>query len=446
MADSEVKARRKLEEAEKKSRGGGGFLGKLFGGSGADEAADLFIQAGNLFKMAKLWKDAGDAFVRAAEIHGSKSDSKHDCASQYAEAANCYRKVNPQVAVDCLLKTSEIYTDMGRFNMAAKNHVAIAELFESECPDTEQCIQHYQKAADYYKGEEAKSSATKCLIKVAQYAAQLEQYQKAISVFEEIALWEADHPTLKYAAKNHFFQSLLCYLCIDPLDAQHALKRYEDASPSFADTREAKLIKDLIACLEDGNEELFTDTVKAFDKVSRLDQWHTSLLVKIKRAISKEDEEDLKDNSNKDSSYMSDAEIDYWRTKYSLLEEQFKQQKNRNEELEERLLHMVEKIEAEKKQLAEEIHTLTRKLEHLTSKGTCTENGDTNESYEPEDPSIPRIDVQLSRTSKQKVILGSRSMDSSHETKGCHHFPVLAFEEGLIYGFRWVKGSVVKIV
>ncbi|VDM70225.1 unnamed protein product, partial [Strongylus vulgaris] len=190
---------------------------------------------------------------------------------------------------------------MGRFNMAAKNHVTIAELYENECPDMELCIQHYQKAADYYKGEEAKSSATKCLIKVAQYAAQLEQYQKAISVFEEIAMWEADHPTLKYAAKNHFFQSLLCYLCIDivgscssfvwifgfsllciftelqqldcpmlifkdwlelkicisrysqyhfgtklskfNLDAQHALKRYEEASPSFADTREAKFIK-----------------------------------------------------------------------------------------------------------------------------------------------------------------------------------------------------------
>ncbi|KHJ81657.1 hypothetical protein OESDEN_18655, partial [Oesophagostomum dentatum] len=73
------------------------------------------------------------------------------------------------------------------------------------------------------------------------------------------------------------------------LDAQHALKRYEDASPSFSDTREAKFIKELIACLEDGNEELFTDTVKSFDKISRLDQWHTGLLVKIKRAISKEE-------------------------------------------------------------------------------------------------------------------------------------------------------------
>ncbi|PIO66911.1 zinc finger, C2H2 type [Teladorsagia circumcincta] len=46
MADSEVKARRKLEEAEKKTRGGGGLLGKIFGGGGSDEAADLFIQVG----------------------------------------------------------------------------------------------------------------------------------------------------------------------------------------------------------------------------------------------------------------------------------------------------------------------------------------------------------------------------------------------------------------
>lgn len=48
-----------------------------------------------------------------------------------------------------------------------------------------------------------------------QYAAQLEDYKKAIKIFEEVATWEADHPTLKYAAKNHFFQALLCYLCTD---------------------------------------------------------------------------------------------------------------------------------------------------------------------------------------------------------------------------------------
>ncbi|MFH4978861.1 hypothetical protein AB6A40_005570 [Gnathostoma spinigerum] len=293
MAENEAKARKKLEEAEKKAKGGGGLFG-FFGGNKADEAADLFVQAGNLFKICKLWKEAGDAFVRSAELHAANGDAKHETASNYAEAGNCYRKINPQQAVECLQKTAEIYTDMGRFNMAAKNHCAIAELYESECPDMEQCMAHYQKAADYYKGEESRSSATKCLVKVAQYAAQLEQYKTAIQIFEEVAIWEADHPTLKYAAKNHFFQALLCHLCVDLLDTQHALKRYEEISPSFADTREYKLIKDLILCLEEKNQEQFTDTVKAYDKISRLDQWHTLLLVKIKRSCGEEEEDDLK--------------------------------------------------------------------------------------------------------------------------------------------------------
>ncbi|RCN44726.1 hypothetical protein ANCCAN_09241 [Ancylostoma caninum] len=146
---------------------------------------------------------------------------------------------------------------------------------------------------------------------------------------------------------------------------------------------------------------------------------------------------------------MSDAEIDYWRTKYSLLEEQFTIQKNRNEELEERLLHMVEKVESEKKQLADEIDALTRKLEFLTRKSGNIENGDADELDEPEDPAmtVPQGGVQLLRTSERKVVLGTRAGGSAPQgMEGYHHFPVLAFDEGLIYGFRWVKGSVVKIV
>ncbi|VDN05249.1 unnamed protein product [Thelazia callipaeda] len=250
--------------------------------------------AGNLFKISKLWKEAGDAFVRSAELHAAATDQKHDVASNYAEAANCYRKVNPQKAIDCLMKTAETYTDMGRFNMAAKYHCTMAEIFESEAPDMAQAMTHYQEAADFYKGEESRSSATKCMIKVAQYAAQLEDYRRAIKIFEEVATWEADHPTLKYAAKNHFFQSLLCYLCTDLLDTQNALKRYEEISPSFADSREYKFVSELISCLEDKNQAKFTETVKAFDKISRLDQWHTSLMVRIKRSCGDEDDDDLK--------------------------------------------------------------------------------------------------------------------------------------------------------
>jgi alpha-soluble NSF attachment protein len=39
-------------------------------------------------------------------------------------------------------------------------------------------MQHYQLAADYFRGEESNSAANKCLVKVAQYAAQLDNFEK----------------------------------------------------------------------------------------------------------------------------------------------------------------------------------------------------------------------------------------------------------------------------
>uniref|UniRef100_A0A914V3L6 Alpha-soluble NSF attachment protein n=2 Tax=Plectus sambesii TaxID=2011161 RepID=A0A914V3L6_9BILA len=295
MADNEAKALKTFQEAEKKCKGGGGFLGGLFGGSKADEAAELYIKAANLYKIAKKWNEAGNSFIKSAEMQTARGDAKHEAASNYADAANCFRKVNPQLAIDCLLKTAEIYTDMGRFTMAAKHHTTIAEMYETECPDLEQSMNHYQKAADYYKGEESKSSANKCLLKVAQYAAQLEQYKKAIDIYEEVGTSAADSSLLKYSAKDYFFRALLCHLCVDLLNAQHALKRYEELHPAFSDSRECKLIKDLILCLEEQNADQFTEAVKNYDKISRLDQWHTTLLVKIKRSCGEgEAEDDLK--------------------------------------------------------------------------------------------------------------------------------------------------------
>lgn len=74
----------------------------------------------------------------------------------------------------------------GRFTIAAKHHISIAEIYETELVDIEKAIAHYEQSADYYKGEESNSSANKCLLKVAGYAAQLEQYQKAIDIYEQV--------------------------------------------------------------------------------------------------------------------------------------------------------------------------------------------------------------------------------------------------------------------
>lgn len=49
------------------------------------------LQAGNLFKMAKLWKEAGDAFVKAAEIHGPAVSNFSSCVS----ALRSFRELIP---------------------------------------------------------------------------------------------------------------------------------------------------------------------------------------------------------------------------------------------------------------------------------------------------------------------------------------------------------------
>lgn len=174
---------------------------------------------------------------------------------------------------------------MGRFTIAAKHHQSIAELYESEAVDLDRSVQHYEQAADYFRGEESNSSANKCLLKVAQYAAQLEKYEKAIQIYQEVATNSLESSLLKYSAKEYFFRAALCQLCVDHLNAQHALDRYLHQYPAFQDSREYKLVKNLIEHIEEQNLDGFTDAVKDYDNISRLDQWYTTILLRVKKQL-----------------------------------------------------------------------------------------------------------------------------------------------------------------
>ncbi|XP_066158856.1 alpha-soluble NSF attachment protein isoform X2 [Euwallacea fornicatus] len=283
MSTNEQKAQQLVAEAEKKL-GPRGFFGSLFGGSRVEDAIECYQRAANLFKMAKNWPSAGSAFNEAANLH-LRAGSRHEAATNYVDAANCYKKSNINEAVNCLLRAIEIYTDMGKFTMAAKHHQTIAELYENDSADLEKAVQHYEQAADYFRGEENNSSANKCLLKVAQYSAQLENYDKAIQIYQDMASSSLENSLLKYSAKEYMFRAALCHLCVDVLNAQHALERYLQQYPAFQDAREYKFVKTLIEHIEEQNVEGFTDTVKDYDEISRLDQWFTTILLKIKKQL-----------------------------------------------------------------------------------------------------------------------------------------------------------------
>jgi alpha-soluble NSF attachment protein len=75
------------------------ILNKFFhcfirGASKVDEAIECYQRAANLYKMAKKWSQAGQAFCEAAALH-LKAAGRHDAATNYIDAANCYKKSEP---------------------------------------------------------------------------------------------------------------------------------------------------------------------------------------------------------------------------------------------------------------------------------------------------------------------------------------------------------------
>ena len=54
---------------------------------------------------------------------------------------------------------------------------------------------------------------------------------------------------------------------------------------TFPSTREAKFVTALLDALEEGNEEAFTAVVFEYDQVTKLDNWKTAILLKVKRGL-----------------------------------------------------------------------------------------------------------------------------------------------------------------
>jgi len=256
-----------------------------------EDAAEAFSKAANLFKMAKKWDEAGKAFIKVAECQ-LKLDSKHEAATSFASAATCFRKSNNAEAVECLKNAVELFTGEGRFAIAAKNQREIAEIYEADL-DFEKAILAYQVAADYFDTENSTSQANTCLLKVAQYSAQLENYQRAIELYEQVAKASLDNNLLKWGAKEHLHRAVLCHLAAEDLvGAQKGLENYKNWDVSFQSSRECKFVEDIIQAVEKYDVEAFTQAVVDYDSITKIDSWKTKVLLKIKQGINANASED----------------------------------------------------------------------------------------------------------------------------------------------------------
>eukprot|EP00842_Homolaphlyctis_polyrhiza_P004679 jgi/Hompol1/5211/HPOL_004235-RA len=273
-----------LAEANKKATTKG-----WFGGIKYDEAADLYGRAGNAFKLSKKMREAGDAFMQQA-ISLDKMGERDEAANAFINAAKSFKKEFPQDAVDAFARAIQILTQRGRFSGAASNQKQVAEIYESDIGDAAKAMEAYEQAAEWYAGEDSHGQANPCLLKAAQLAASLEQYDKAIEIYESLALKNIDHKLLKWSVREYLFKSGICLLCKgDVVRTRMSLDRYQSIDNTFAETRECKLLLALHQAIESNDSEAYTANLRDFDRLSKLDEWQTTLLLRVKKNMEAEE-------------------------------------------------------------------------------------------------------------------------------------------------------------
>jgi alpha-soluble NSF attachment protein len=67
------------------------------------------------------------------------------------------------------------------------------------------------------------------------------------------------------------------------------LEKYADAHVGFETTREYELLKYIIQSAEEDDVDAFTQHVYDYDKLTKLDNWKTTILLRIKRTLREEE-------------------------------------------------------------------------------------------------------------------------------------------------------------
>ncbi|VDC01834.1 unnamed protein product [Peniophora sp. CBMAI 1063] len=278
-----------LEKADKKANTSTGWFSSS--STKFEEAGDLYQQAANAFKLDKLFREAGDAHAREAECR-EKCKEMNDAANAWWNAAKAYKRGFPDLAIQALTQTITMLTQAGRFRQAADREKEIAQIYLQEMHDLRRACEAFERAGDWYAQEDAAATANACFKDAADLHAELEEYPNAIARYEQVADHSLGSALTKYSVKEYWLRSVLCGLAMrDVITVRRNLSRYATLDTTFPSTREAKFCNALLDAVEQHDVEQYTAAVFDFDQVSKLDNWKTAILLKIKRALEAEDED-----------------------------------------------------------------------------------------------------------------------------------------------------------
>lgn len=208
----------------------------------------------------------------------------------YSTTGAMYKNVDPAIAVEKYQSAISLLCDAGRLTQAAKLSKEVAEIFENdEEANISLAIENYEQAAELFGTEQSRSQQSQCMAKVAELcSAALDppDLLRAAQIYDKLGRECLESNLLKFNAKGYFLQSAMCHLANgDSIGATQAVQKYENLDYTFSDAREGKFARQLIECVENYDPEGFATACFEYDRITKLDPWKTSMLVKVKRTI-----------------------------------------------------------------------------------------------------------------------------------------------------------------
>ncbi|WRT70080.1 uncharacterized protein IL334_007074 [Kwoniella shivajii] len=276
-----------LSKAEKKSSSSVGWFGSS--SSKWEEAGDLFAQAANAFKVEKKWRESGQAFEREAACR-QQANEANDAMNAFHNAAKSYKKSDPELAVTALHNCIKLLVQSGHFRQAADREKEIAGIYAQDGLDIAKARDSFVRAGDWYKQEDANATANQCYQQAAELSADLQDYQRSMELYQTVADWSLTSALTKYSVKEYWLRAALCSMAMgDLVTTGRLLETFSTKDVTFPSTREAKFAHELMEACEQADVERYTAAVYQYDQVTKLDNWKTGVLLRIKKAL-EEDE------------------------------------------------------------------------------------------------------------------------------------------------------------
>ncbi|CEP63858.1 alpha-soluble NSF attachment protein SEC17 LALA0_S09e04082g [Lachancea lanzarotensis] len=283
-----------VQKAQKKAQPSSGFM-KIFGASDTykyEEAADLYVEAANLYRLRKELEKAGDLFLQAAACQ-IRAQSEDEAGNTFVEAFKAFKAGSlPEKACEALNKAIDIFTRRGQFRRGANFKAELAELLENELHDYAKAVEAYEAAADWYAQDQALALANKAYLKCADLQALDGRYIEACDIYRKVIANSVGNRLSQWSLKDYFLKTALCYLAADDqVAAQRTVTEAQQEDSNFTGSREHELIAALLEACSEGDSEKLSAKVYEFDRFAKLDKWKTTILLKIKDSIASADDD-----------------------------------------------------------------------------------------------------------------------------------------------------------